>query len=691
MANRFYVRGGSGIWDNTNNWSTSALGSPGASIPTSSDNVFIGPTFSPTSISLPTTNIYAVCNDLTIDTGLVEGFSFAMNGAGLGIKIHGTLSLIGHINNIITISDTLQRINSFLLLGTCGSISYVNATGLDSSGGKRIIYDSATCTIIRCPFWIDHAPITRHISSPSDLQNINNNCHDNYILDNDLDMSGVTWIPLGGDSFTDIDAYIYHWLNPFTGTFDGKGHTISNLTCTAFDSITVGPAFGEKVGAALFGRVGSAEAQYLGYFPDGLSGLGEVSIIHDVNLQNFNMHGENGTSSHTGISGSLAAHVLNGTIYNVTAKDINLDSANSKGYNIGGLIGYVNGWVNSPSTITNCKVMNLTINGANNTDCIGGLIGSTDIFNTSTFSGGVVIKNCSVINYNISNQHGNDGGVGGLIGSFRGTMDGCYAIGTIGNQSVPAVGIPQCGGAIGLISLVNSIITNCSCDVTFIQTTANLGGIRGGFVGFTSTSNTFYNCSANITFTSSANGLTYIGGFIAQPNSSDTISKCFATGNITLTGTGGSYHAGFVAYLTPYVIMHDCYSHVNVNSPNSSYVSGFVSYKSASLINCYASGNVTGSSYVGGFVSYGAWDTINCWSAGIVTGTTLKGGFAGYIYNGYLINIKNCSWYKSASANAIGDYNGSPIALLATNSNGTDESDNTKFYYKNHKVYAQGT
>lgn len=41
MANRYWV-GGSGNWsDNTNHWSDSSDGSPGASLPTSSDDVFI--------------------------------------------------------------------------------------------------------------------------------------------------------------------------------------------------------------------------------------------------------------------------------------------------------------------------------------------------------------------------------------------------------------------------------------------------------------------------------------------------------------------------------------------------------------------------------------------------------------------------------------------------------------------------
>lgn len=40
MANRYWVNGGSGLWNNTNNWSATSGGPSGASVPTSADDVF---------------------------------------------------------------------------------------------------------------------------------------------------------------------------------------------------------------------------------------------------------------------------------------------------------------------------------------------------------------------------------------------------------------------------------------------------------------------------------------------------------------------------------------------------------------------------------------------------------------------------------------------------------------------------
>ncbi len=52
-----------------------------------------------------------------------------------------------------------------------------------------------------------------------DLQNMEMN--KSYILQADLDLSTLEWVPLGS------------YENPFAGIFDGNGHTISNLTITA--------------------------------------------------------------------------------------------------------------------------------------------------------------------------------------------------------------------------------------------------------------------------------------------------------------------------------------------------------------------------------------------------------------------------------------------------------------------------
>ena len=63
------------------------------------------------------------------------------------------------------------------------------------------------------------------ITTPAELQAINNDVTGSYELGNDIDMTGVEdFVPIGYDG---VDA--------FTGSFDGKGYVISNLTIDASD------------------------------------------------------------------------------------------------------------------------------------------------------------------------------------------------------------------------------------------------------------------------------------------------------------------------------------------------------------------------------------------------------------------------------------------------------------------------
>ena len=62
------------------------------------------------------------------------------------------------------------------------------------------------------------------VSSVEDLLAIRSNRQGIYYLTNDIDLSGIEWIPIGTCEM------------PFVGTFDGQGHIIKNLTITGMDS-----------------------------------------------------------------------------------------------------------------------------------------------------------------------------------------------------------------------------------------------------------------------------------------------------------------------------------------------------------------------------------------------------------------------------------------------------------------------
>ena len=62
---------------------------------------------------------------------------------------------------------------------------------------------------------------TIEIRTVADLQSVTNNLGATYELMNDIDLSGVSFEPIGGVDNWDADA--------FTGTFHGNGHKIVGL------------------------------------------------------------------------------------------------------------------------------------------------------------------------------------------------------------------------------------------------------------------------------------------------------------------------------------------------------------------------------------------------------------------------------------------------------------------------------
>jgi len=213
----------------------------------------------------------------------------------------------------------------------------------------------------------------------------------------------------------DMDsATQYFQGTAFTGTFDGDGHKISNLTISGDDDY-----FG------LFGKIGSSGVvKNLGV--ENVSITSGDDSVYVGSLVAYNAYGSitscygtgsvassNGTSSaHSAYIGGLAG-ANNGDI----SKCYAVASVTGGDYveYLGGLIGY-NG-VGSGIEITNCYGRG-NVSGGNNSEYLGGLIGcnaSTDIEITNCYSTGTVTGT------------GADD-LGGLIGSHnsQGTITGCF-------------------------------------------------------------------------------------------------------------------------------------------------------------------------------------------------------------------------------------------------------------------------
>ena len=90
------------------------------------------------------------------------------------------------------------------------------------------------------------------ISSAEDLMAINQNLSGHYVLTADIDLAGQEWTPIGAyapSGESEEEQEIPSTDYAFTGTFDGQGHTISNLVINQPEGWALG----------LFGCIANAE------------------------------------------------------------------------------------------------------------------------------------------------------------------------------------------------------------------------------------------------------------------------------------------------------------------------------------------------------------------------------------------------------------------------------------------------
>lgn len=322
------------------------------------------------------------------------------------------------------------------------------------------------------------------IATAEQLDRVRDDLKAHYILTEDIDLSGYeNWIPIGAfQSLSDApeDAEVPHPDFAFTGTFDGAGHTISNLTvsCEApMGAGLFGCASGTESGAASIGHFTLKDVNVSGfYLVGGAVGLQFMSCsVTDIHLVGENhltgMQGIGGivgtgfdlisdcsaTADITvsGDDGACAGLIAGGTTMSsiknceVTGGSITADGNATWGF--GALCGAPWG---APE-ITDCKVSGtvITVNGENNR-LVGGLVGFGGSYDPTAPA---QISGCTVEDVSIIVSETTDS-VGGLIGAGKEMMEGsdvmssfvisgCSVSGTIeggGNNVGEVVGDPAC-------------------------------------------------------------------------------------------------------------------------------------------------------------------------------------------------------------------------------------------------------
>ena len=150
----------------------------------------------------------------------------------------------------------------------------------------------------------------REISDVSELRGIVLAPGDSYRLTADLDLSGKDWTPI-----------------PFSGTLDGAGHTLYNLTIRSV---------GEEIVECRDGNNEPYRAQYAGLF----------STAREATVRDLQLKGVLGELESTS-SSFLAA--LAGYAYDLTAENVSVEGrlrlyAKGRMVGVGGIIGFGSGW-----------------------------------------------------------------------------------------------------------------------------------------------------------------------------------------------------------------------------------------------------------------------------------------------------------------------------------------------------------
>ncbi len=243
------------------------------------------------------------------------------------------------------------------------------------------------------------------IQDATALQAIRNELSGHYALGGDVDASGI-------NNFESIGTH----LSPFTGSFDGLGHTISGMT-TGVGNSGYGGLFGKTKNATLrnvgLEGVNIQSSRYAYVYVGGLVGLATYSSISHAYATGV-------------VSGGNGSHAVGGLVGQ--AEDGNSIShayataAVSGNINVGGLVGKQNNGSDTSHAYASGAV--------SGTNSVGGLVGYLD--------GGDISHAYATGQVSGSSQ------VGGLVGlqRFFSNINHAYASGAVSGSS-------QVGGLVG--------------------------------------------------------------------------------------------------------------------------------------------------------------------------------------------------------------------------------------------------
>jgi hypothetical protein len=461
------------------------------------------------------------------------------------------------------------------------------------------------------------------------LQNIQSDLAANYVLTNDIDCSGVEFVPIGTSS------------SPFTGTFDGQNHKITGLYINkpSMDSIglfsyTASGTIIKDVSLIDINIIGGGSSNYAG----GLVGMSYGTITNSYTTGSIDCSG-----CGSGNTGGLVSINFGNIITSYTTVSVN-------GLNgVGGLAG-----INAGSGKITDSYATGSVYGAGSE--IGGLVGMNygDITNTYStgsvsgpgwaYVGGLVgfsswgaITN-SYWDMQTSGKGASQGGTGKTTEEmmqrstyvdwdFVNTWQTCGEI----NNGYPSLKFfGECPPCTPTTEICNGVDDDCDGD---IDESAICGdGSSGNPYQITACTKLQYisnnlaanyiltkdiDCSDTVNWNSGAGFLpiNYFMGIFDGQNY--TINNLFINKSSDITGLFRQLRIGAIV---------ENVGLINVNVTGTVFVGGLAGENLGTITNCYSTGSVSGSMGIGGLTGYNSGTITNSHATGSVTSSTHNAG-----------------------------------------------------------------
>ncbi len=499
-----------------------------------------------------------------------------------------------------------------------------------------------------------------------------------FILMADVDMSAYT-----GTQY----RIIGNAGTPFTGSFDGNGRTLRNLTYKTGGYVDYVGIFGHVSGGTILNLVVtnvqlSTGGQYVGgivgmnggtitgcqasgsvsgyYYVGGIAGQNS-GVIHDCDsmvspvgtdyiggLAGYNKYGTITVGSATGtITGIRCVGGLAGGAYYGTISACYATGAVNGYRNVGGLVGY-----NLNGSIANCYAMGATKGTADSYTRVGGLIGANDGTVAMCFAAGTVTGVAQV---------------GGLIGAnLYGQVNASFWDMQASGRSV-GIGGGTLTGAAGLSTAAMKTVTPfASAGWDFSTTDGDAadwqvpnksyprliwepyGGGRGtdsdpyqiwtaeqmNSIGANPADwGRFFKLMADIDMSIYTGTQYRIIGNPVTPFSGGFDGNGYVIRNLTYITSGLVDNVGLFGYIKSGAVKNISLDNVQISS-SGQFVGGLVGQNAGTLYNCQISGSVSGYYYVGGIAGQNSGQLTLGRADVLVKGTDYIGGLAGYNKSG---------------------------------------------------------